>query len=98
MVRELKPVPAIDRSMKPVESSIRTSQSFRSARILSFDAVFGSVGRVLTGLRNMGNTCFMNSILQCLTNTVPLATYFMQVRARQAWWARDGCRAGTAGI
>lgn len=39
----------------------------------SFEA--GTLG--LTGLQNLGNTCFMNSSLQCLAHTPKLVDYFL---------------------
>eukprot|EP01128_Nolandella_sp_AFSM9_P001130 TRINITY_DN1123_c2_g7_i1.p1 TRINITY_DN1123_c2_g7~~TRINITY_DN1123_c2_g7_i1.p1 ORF type:complete len:844 (-),score=142.52 TRINITY_DN1123_c2_g7_i1:150-2681(-) len=37
-----------------------------------------SAEKGLTGLANMGNTCFMNSALQCLSNAPSLTSYFLR--------------------
>lgn len=67
-----KPIPL---KFEPEESSEISKPSQSVVLKLNLAEARGKIG--YTGLSNLGNTCYMNSCLQCLSNTVELRDYFL---------------------
>lgn len=68
-------MPCFDRTLKPRVTPQR--RNINAARQRNFEPKYGSVPPAKTGLKNLGNTCYMNSIVQCLNNTKLFVKYFL---------------------
>ena len=59
-------------------SSSSSSSNSSSGALCRVPAGVPAGGDPKRGLKNLGNTCFMNSALQCLSNTPQLASFFLR--------------------
>ncbi|KAG5681428.1 hypothetical protein PVAND_010865 [Polypedilum vanderplanki] len=68
-------LPHFDRASKPVHHQV-IPQTFYDKQ--DFSPVYQKVERGLTGLKNLGNSCYMNSIIQCLSHTMSLTQFLLE--------------------
>lgn len=66
------------------KSGLNSSEFKDQSQILSLEPNKLSLNwnyavKIGPGFENLGNTCFFNSVLQCLTYTAPLVSYLIQI-------------------
>eukprot|EP01138_Halocafeteria_seosinensis_P014696 gb/GECG01015001.1/.p1 GENE.gb/GECG01015001.1/~~gb/GECG01015001.1/.p1 ORF type:complete len:1090 (+),score=110.19 gb/GECG01015001.1/:1-3270(+) len=70
----------VEHNIKELEFAFEGDTNYGSMAVPTNEFCGSPTGRLrrgLVGLENLQNTCYFNSILQCLAHTTPLATYLL---------------------
>ena len=67
----------IKENKKLIKQTLNDSSNISLPPLLYSNQLFKFNKPLLIGLNNLGSTCYLNSILQCLNQTEPLTNYFL---------------------
>lgn len=100
-----RPPPAVPRTkysgvsnVERVQAPLARQTSAHNAPVYEKRSPIDGLPLPRCGLPNLGNTCYMNSVIQCLSGTVPLSRFFVDDTFRQHLVDQDRNFRGSRGL